>query len=106
MLYRLVVGNLSLSERIDRLDPFPNYFEQGGEFSQKIREIRVWIKCNTEKYFFSRKIFIRIFFIILSCTNFIYACFFFFFIKSDELGIFRDTMAKRVEMCMHIVNTE
>lgn len=40
----------------------------------------------------------------------VYVFFFFFFsIKSDELRIFRDTMrlAKRVEMCMHlVVNTE
>lgn len=61
-------------------------------------------KSIADKYFF--------FFIILSYTNFIRACmcfFFFFSIKSDELRIFRDTMrlAKRVEMCMHlVVNTE
>lgn len=107
MLYRLVVGNLSLSGRTNRssrsFSPIISRpTRRRGIFSKKFAKEGVWI-IQRNTFFFSRRIFIHgesfFYYLVL-----FYMCVrFFFFIKSDELRIFRDTMrlAKRVEMCMH-----
>lgn len=108
MLYRLVVGNLSLSGRTNRssrsFSPIiSRQTRKRGIFSKKFAKEGVWIIQRNTFFFFSRRIFIHgesfFYYLVL-----FYMCVrFFFFIKSDELRIFRDTMrlAKRVEMCMH-----